>query len=105
MKRYLLTPEAQGDLEHIVEYIRVEAGASRAARVLSEIRGAFRKLAGMPGMGHFREDLLDEHYKFWTVYSYVIVYRWEVRPIQIIAVIHGARDLAALFAHRKRRLR
>jgi plasmid stabilization system protein ParE len=54
----------------------------------------------MPGMGHFRKDLLDQHYKFWSVYSYVIAYRWEVTPIQIIAVVHGARNLDAFFARR-----
>jgi toxin ParE1/3/4 len=100
MKGYELTTEAQYDLDAIAEYIAVEGSVERAIRVLSEFRDAFRKLADMPGMGHFREDLLDQRYKFWSVYSYVIAYRWEVSPIQIIAVVHGARNLEAFFGRR-----
>jgi plasmid stabilization system protein ParE len=61
----------------------------------------FRNLGEMPGMGHYREELLDKNYKFWSVHSYVIVYRWEVKPIQIIAVLHGARDLNAVLSRRE----
>ena len=100
MKGYELTTEAQYDLDAIAEYIAIEASVERAIRVLGEFRDAFRKLADMPGMGHFREDLLDQRYKFWSVYSYVIAYRWEVSPIQIIAVVHGARNLDAFFGRR-----
>ena len=38
-------------------------------------------------------------YKFWSVHSFVIVYRWEATPIQIIAVVH-AHDLDAFFSAR-----
>ena len=102
MKGFQLTTEAQRDLAAIVSYIAERASVDRAAKVLIKIRDAFRKLADMPGMGHFREDLLDKHYKFWSVYSYVIAYRWDVKPIQIIAVVHGARDLEAFFGRRMR---
>jgi plasmid stabilization system protein ParE len=54
----------------------------------------------MPGMGHFREDLLDKRHRFWSVYSYIIVYRWETKPLQILAIVHGARDLEAFLARR-----
>jgi toxin ParE1/3/4 len=100
MKRYRLTPTAQRDLDAIAEYIAVEASVERAMIVLREFRDAFRKLGDMPGIGHYREDLLDRRYKFWSVYSYVIVYRWDVTPIQVVAVVHGARDLDAFLARR-----
>lgn len=54
----------------------------------------------MPGLGHFREDLLDQRYRFWAIHSYLIVYRWETKPLEIISIVHGARDLAAFFANR-----
>ena len=69
MKRYTLTTEAQEDIESIVDYIATEATAERARRVLRELRAAFRKLAGAPGVGHYREELLDRQYRFWMVYS------------------------------------
>ncbi len=51
----------------------------------------------MPGMGHFREDLLDKRFRFWNVWSYLIVYRWEAKPIEVIAIVHGARDVDVFF--------
>jgi toxin ParE1/3/4 len=100
MKLYQLTTNAQRDIDAIAEHIAVEATVERAIQVLLKLRDSFRTLGEMPGMGHYREDLLDRRYKFWSVYSYVIVYRWEVTPIQILAVVHGARDLDAFLARR-----
>jgi plasmid stabilization system protein ParE len=62
VRRFELTSEAQRDLDAIAEYIAVETSVDRAIRVLNELRDAFRMLGEMPGMGHFREDLLDSHY-------------------------------------------
>jgi hypothetical protein len=31
-------------------------------------------------MGHRRVDIADSRHRFWTVYSYVIAYRWETNP-------------------------
>jgi toxin ParE1/3/4 len=100
MRRYQLTTEAQEDLDNIAEYVASEASVERAITVLSDLREAFRKLAEMPGMGHYREDLLGRRYRFWSVYSYLVVYRWDVNPIQILAVVHGARDLDAFLGQR-----
>ena len=51
------------------------------------------KLAKTPGIGHWREELTDKRHRFFTVYSYLIVYRTETKPLQIIRVLHAARDL------------
>jgi antitoxin ParD1/3/4/toxin ParE1/3/4 len=77
-RRFVLTPEARADLIEIWSYI---AGRT-------------------PGMGHQREDLADARHRFWTVYAYVIAYRSETIPIQIVAVVHGARQLEAFFQQR-----
>jgi plasmid stabilization system protein ParE len=48
----------------------------------------------MPTMGHQREDLVEERpLLFWPVGSYFIVYRAQNRPIEIVAVTHGARNI------------
>ncbi len=47
-------------------------------------------------MGHYHEELLDRRYRFWNFYSYVVCYVWEKKPIQIIAVLHGARSRVIL---------
>jgi len=52
------------------------------------------------GIGHYHEELLDRRFRFWNFYSYVVCYVWERKSIQIIAVVHGARDLASYFITR-----
>jgi hypothetical protein len=41
-------------------------------------------------MGHRRGDLADARHRFWTVYSYVIAYRDQTRPLEITATVQGA---------------
>lgn len=55
------------------------------------------RLAEAPGLGHFREDLAPEPVRFWPVYSYLIVYLPDSDPLQVLRVLHGARDVAAIF--------
>ncbi len=99
MSDFFVTPEAKTDLIGIWAYI-AEDNIDAADKVIGQIEEAFGKLSEMSGMDHFREDLLDRRYKFWSVYSYVIAYRWEVEPIQVIAVVHGARNLQSFFGRR-----
>jgi antitoxin ParD1/3/4/toxin ParE1/3/4 len=86
---------AEADLTDVSDTIRRDSPRA-ARRVRSELRAAMRKLADMPGMGHLREDLAHEQLRFWSVYSYLIVYRPDTRPLQIVRVLHGARDVRAL---------
>lgn len=97
MSRFLLTPAAKEDLDEIADFIRQDS-PDAAIRVLRKLRESMRKLAGMPEMGHLREDLADEPLRFWPVYSYLIIYRPETRPIQILRVLHGARDVRSILA-------
>jgi len=98
-RRFVLTPEARADLIEIWDYI-AEDSTDAADQAIARLDNAFRRLAQTPGMGHYREDLADSRHRFWTVYSYVIAYRWEATPIQIIAVVHGARRLEAFLQQR-----
>jgi plasmid stabilization system protein ParE len=97
--QFVLTPQARTDLFEIWNYI-AEDSPENADRVLERLYDAFTRLAQTPGMGHRREDLADRRHRFWTVYSYVIAYRDETRPLEIIAIVHGARKLEAFFQHR-----
>ena len=96
-KSFVLTPQAEGDIFEIWDHI-AEDSVSNADKVRDQIFEAFKTLAGMPGIGHVREDLADKRHRFWPVYSYLVVYREETVPLQIIAVIHDARELKAFFA-------
>jgi plasmid stabilization system protein ParE len=95
--RYVLSPEARRDIEQIRDYFVEEAGAKVARHVLGQITKALHFLAETPRAGHRRDDLTDEDVRFWTVLSYLIVYDPAMRPIGIARVLHGARDLEAMF--------
>jgi antitoxin ParD1/3/4 len=54
----------------------------------------------MPGAGHWRKDLTDESVRFFAVYSYLIVYRPETKPLQVVAILHGSRDVERILSKR-----
>lgn len=97
---FRLTPQAESDLFSIWDYV-AESSVVNADRVRDQIFEAFDRLAEMPGLGHCREDLADRQYRFWPVHSYLVVYREEPKPLQIITIIHGARDLKVFFSCHK----
>jgi antitoxin ParD1/3/4/toxin ParE1/3/4 len=92
---YVLTPEAQAHINEIGAYIGQDS-VDAALNVYNGLEEAFGLLAEQPGLGHSRQDLTDRPLRFWTVYSYLVVYDPESRPLTIIAVLHGARDVEKL---------
>jgi toxin ParE1/3/4 len=100
-RNFLFTPSAENNALEIWEFLADTADESVADRVLARIYDECEKLGEHPGLGHYREDLLGKQYRFWSAWSYLIVYRWQVKPIEVIALVHGARDLKAFFKKRK----
>jgi toxin ParE1/3/4 len=97
MARYVLTDRAKHDVQQIVSYIR-KRSPTAPRRVRTELRDAMRLLAEFPGIGHLREDLSDEPLRFWSVYSYLIIYRPDPKPLEVVRVLHGARDVGSILA-------
>jgi plasmid stabilization system protein ParE len=64
VRRYLLTSDAEHDLETITAYLLRQGGKPLAHHVLREIREALRFLGANPEAGHRREDLTDAPLKF-----------------------------------------
>jgi len=79
--RYVLAPQAALDLFEIWQYIKEQASTTLADRVESAIRQKIVVLTQAPEAGHHRKDLTDENVKFFAVYSYLIVYRPETKPL------------------------
>src|SRR5687768_13385917 len=98
--RYVLAPEAALDLVQIWRYIKKNATLEMADRVESVIREKIVYLAASPVGGHWRKDLTDERVKFFPIYSYLIVYRPETKPLQVVAILHGRRDVEQLLKDR-----
>jgi len=101
MAGYVLSVAADLDLDEIWEYIAGD-NVDAADRWVEKLFDAFEALACTPGMGHKREDLTDYPVLFWPVGSYLIIYRAEQRPVEIVAVAQGSRDIPAFLRPRLR---
>lgn len=95
MNRYRLAREAANDLEVITEFIAAE-NPRAADRLIDSIEEKCQALAEMPGIGRLREDLAPNLHSA-RVGKHVIFYRPEAGGVEIIRIIHGARDIPRLF--------
>lgn len=100
MTAYELSAEAQNDMFDIWSRIAADS-VTLADRIESELYGVFESLARMPGQGHTRADLTSRPVLFFPVYSFLIVYPPDVKPLRIMAVLRGRRDVKRVL--RKRR--
>ena len=92
MSRFLFGRYVEGDLREISDHIGKDNPES-ARRLMVRFVEVFRLLAKRPELGHVREDLPALSLRFWPVGSYLVIYHAEKRPIEIVAVVHGARDV------------
>jgi antitoxin ParD1/3/4 len=99
MEKYILAPEALEDLQSIQDYISLDS-VTAADRQIDRLLETFEQLARWPGRGHRRADMGDRPVRFWPEGSYLIVYREESSPLQIVAILHGARDVPTVIRDR-----
>lgn len=93
-----LAPRAELDLDDIWLYVARESGSIDIAnRLIDAITDRFVSLAGFPFMGRSREADLGPGYRSLAVGEYVIVYCVENQDVLILRIIHGRRQLEALF--------
>jgi plasmid stabilization system protein ParE len=102
MSGYVLTPLAKADIFDIWTYV-AENSESVAGRVEQAIYDACALLAEGPLRGHTRPDLTARPLRFWTLIrypNYTVVYRPETAPLQIVAVLHGRRNILRVLKQR-----
>ena len=95
MPFYELSPEALDDLQIIRDFIALD-NAEAAERIIDQFFETFEQLATWPKTGHVRTDLTVKRVRFWPVGSYLVVYRDHSDGIQIVAVLHGSRDVPSV---------
>jgi antitoxin ParD1/3/4/toxin ParE1/3/4 len=100
MSPYILSPEALGDLVDIWLYIDSQSRAEVADRVVAAIRAKIEFLCQSPGVGHRRKDLSEHDLRYFAVYSYLIVYRPTTKPLEIVSILHGKRDVERILDDR-----
>lgn len=97
MSVYALTPLAKADIFEIWSYIAADGDSELTAnRVEQAIYDACAFVAEAPMRGHTRSDLTSRPLRFWTLTrypSYSVVYRPETVPLEVVAVLHGKRNI------------
>lgn len=95
MSEFVLTQVAKADLLKIIEYLEGD-NPSAVLKVVDALDDAMQLLADNPGMGHFRPDLTPQDVRFWSVFRYLVIYRPDTKPLEIVRVLHGKRDVRRL---------
>lgn len=95
-QRYVISPAARQDLLDIWDYVSTESPQG-ALNVLDKIEAAFEVVACHPEIGHKRPELTNRPVLFWSVYSYLIVYRHlKGNPVDFVRILSGYRDVIQL---------
>jgi toxin ParE1/3/4 len=95
------TPQAANDLIDIASYI-AEDNLDAAERFLDAAEEAFALLASMPSMGRavIFQSPAAQGIRVWRIQGfprYLIFYRAVAHGIEIVRVLHAARDIERLF--------
>ena len=91
----VVTATAKADLAEIWSYIAEDSPAA-ATRFVSVIETKFQPLLQFPGMGAPR-DQIAPGLRAIPYKNYVIYYIANKTEVTIVRVVHGARDVRALF--------
>jgi len=92
--RYRLTEAARQDIREITGHIRIVQNSPRNARlVAARLKAQFAKHVEFPGIGHVREELGDDKALVIAVSGVLVIYDPTLKPLTILRVVHGARDL------------
>lgn len=102
MARVVRTPLARRDLKEIGRYIARESGSrSIALRFLDRIEARAETQAGQPRLGERRPDL-DAEVRCFPVGSYLVFYRPLHQGIELLRILHGARDVPSAWREQPR---
>ena len=98
MNRYRFTPQAEDDLFEIWSFIAQDS-VDAANKVESAVLDACERIAHHPLIGAVRSDLTPLPVRFWLLPSfrnYFIVYDPETNPLQVVRILHAAREIGSV---------
>jgi toxin ParE1/3/4 len=95
-RRVAWTETAWRDLERIADYI-AEDSPGYAAAFVRDVRDRARSLEEMAERGRVVPELGDPGVRELIIGGYRLVYEIEDSDVYVLGLIHGARDLAALW--------
>jgi toxin ParE1/3/4 len=95
MNQFRVSDSARADLDEIW-FVIAQDNPVAADLFLQRIISRFPLLTSMPYMGRARKELAPDLRSF-PVRNYVIFYRSTEGGIEVVRILHGARDLPPLF--------
>lgn len=95
MSTFTVRPLALLDIDGIWDYI-AEDSEAQADTFVDRMFTKFKLLAHEPGLGRLRDDLMPELHSF-PFERYVIFYRKVRGGIEVVRVLHSARDVQSQF--------
>lgn len=95
MPRILRTPQSELDILEIAVYIARDS-VTAADKLIDLFDEKLKSLARNPGLGPMRPELGDDVQSF-PVGNYILFYRRIEDGIELLRVLHGARDLRRIF--------
>jgi toxin ParE1/3/4 len=97
-RRLIWSQPADFDLLDIWSYLAEQASSDTADRQLRTIVTACERLAARPLLGRPRNELVQGMRSI-VVRPYLVFYRVGDATVEIIRVLHGRRDLDAIFTN------
>jgi Plasmid stabilization system protein len=95
MSKVTYTQKARFDLLSIWSYI-AEDSPNAADKLLDSINDKCSLLAENPKLGQARPDIA-KNLRHFPVKNYLILYQEQKSGVEIVRVLHGARDVDAIF--------
>lgn len=96
LNRYVLSIEADADLEEIFDYTNLHFGEKQAVAYLMDLEAVFNQLILEPEIGRKRKEIKEGLFSI-TQQKHVIFYRILEDCIRVVRVLHGRKDLPRNF--------
>lgn len=95
LKTYILSNEADADLDEIFDYTEREHGFSQAEKYLSDLENLLWQLVKNPNLGRERKELKNGILSI-TEQEHTIFYEINREDILIVRVLHSSKDINKL---------
>lgn len=101
MFRYAIRPLAWREIDQHLDYLEAAAGLETAERFFTQLLATCDALAEMPRMGvlcgfHKRSTHRLRRFPVHSFENWPVFYQPQHNGVEIIRIIHGARDIEAL---------
>lgn len=91
--------DAEEDLDQIWDYVARESDSIEIAdRLIDSLTDRFYLLSIQPYLGRRRDEELRPGIRSFPVDDYVVLYRVDGGDVLILRVLHGRRNIEALFS-------